>query len=122
MDVQGAIGCIPEEDAVALVQGVLHTGDAERVRSHAEECAACRAVVAALARMPTVRGAVPVDTGVPTLVAPEGTDPLAVAPTLPGEMIAGRYIIGEVIGAGAMGIVYLARDTSLSRMVALKRV
>src|SRR5215207_6621867 len=32
----------------------------------------------------------------------------------------GRYVVGRVLGAGAMGVVYLAHDPSLDRAVALK--
>ncbi len=39
-----------------------------------------------------------------------------------GEVIADKYVLGDVLGAGGMGIVYLASHTSLDRIVALKLV
>ncbi len=113
-------GCIADDDAVALVQGALHSDDAQRIRAHAEECTICRATVAALAKMPSVRRGASVATSASTLVAGDRGE--LVSPSVPGELIAGRYVVGEVIGAGGMGIIYLARDATLGRMVALKRV
>ena len=38
----------------------------------------------------------------------------------PGTMLANRYIVGEVVGAGGFGIVYKAWDTKLETIVAVK--
>ncbi|MCA8952790.1 MAG: serine/threonine protein kinase, partial [Planctomycetes bacterium] len=37
-----------------------------------------------------------------------------------GEQLQGRYVVDRRIGAGAMGVVYEARDTTLARTVAIK--
>jgi serine/threonine-protein kinase len=50
---------------------------------------------------------------------------LEVAPSsalAPHTLIDGRYVVERELGRGAMGIVYLARDTGLDRRVALKVV
>lgn len=38
----------------------------------------------------------------------------------PGDVLAGKYVLGECIGVGGMGTVFLAEDPSLARDIAIK--
>lgn len=59
-------------------------------------------------------------------VMPSPADPKAVDPkaTLtginPGEVLEGKYLVGRVIGSGAVGIVYEAKNVELDETVAIK--
>lgn len=44
------------------------------------------------------------------------------AAAVPGEIVLARYRLGQRLGAGGMGVVYLARDEHLEREVAVKRI
>ena len=47
-------------------------------------------------------------------------DPSFSAPVREGEVVAGKYIVGRLLGVGGMGVVFEGRDTGLERRVALK--
>jgi serine/threonine-protein kinase len=54
---------------------------------------------------------------------PEGASPASTAaPEGPEPQRLGRYILEREIGRGAMGIVYLGRDTAINRSVAIKAI
>ncbi|HSZ07961.1 MAG TPA: hypothetical protein VK794_05465, partial [Steroidobacteraceae bacterium] len=57
----------------------------------------------------------------PNLRAAPSTRPAA-APAVPDAERLGRYQLEREIGRGAMGIVYLGRDTAINRMVAIKAI
>jgi serine/threonine-protein kinase len=46
--------------------------------------------------------------------------PLEASPVLPGEVVAGRYVIEHVLGRGGTGVVVAARHLALHKRVALK--
>jgi hypothetical protein len=56
--------------------------------------------------------------GAPAAAASAGT----AAPPVPEEQRLGRYQLEREIGRGAMGVVYLGRDTAINRMVAIKAI
>lgn len=94
--------CPTDDQLSQLAAGAL-TGDGlDVLERHLDGCVACRQVVAAVSNgsMPAMR---PSD-----------------RPALrPGDRL-GRYEIERLIGAGGMGMLYLARDPQLNRRVALK--
>jgi tetratricopeptide (TPR) repeat protein/predicted Ser/Thr protein kinase len=97
----------PDEDLlVAMIERALPASAFAELEHHLDSCDRCREVVAAAAGNATWA----VGTPVPL------TDD---APALEGT-IDERYAIVRLIGRGGMGSVYLARDLTLDREVALK--
>lgn len=89
----------PDDAALAeLAQGTLDGADQDRVESHVSQCTSCRSLVAQLLR---------------------ALRPDEVAGPRKG-MVVGRYVVLEPVGAGALGEVFAAYDTTLERTVALK--
>ncbi len=76
------------------------------LEAHIDSCEACRKIVAAAVTADDLAEGTP---------APVFGDAV-----LPRGTIAGRYVIESLLGRGGMGAVYLARDPSLDREVALK--
>lgn len=84
----------PDEDAWAsFVAGAGSDGARAALEEHLDACGACRRLVSEL-----VRGA---------------------APDVPAPRL-GRYELLDLIGSGAMGLVYAAHDPDLDRRVAIK--
>ncbi len=100
-------GCLTDETLAHLLDGSADGDDLARITSHIDACDACRHVVAEAGRAVSARPE-----------ASAGRE--AEDDVLPRGARIGRYEVVQAIGAGAMGVVYRARDPELDRDVALK--
>src|SRR5512135_1830015 len=87
---------LDDATVLGLVEGRLPPDVIATVDEHLDACASCRDVVALVARG---RGSAPV--------------------LARGEVI-GKYVLGDLLGTGAMGRVYSAWEPELDRRVAIK--
>jgi eukaryotic-like serine/threonine-protein kinase len=117
--------CLDEETILAFCQGDLAPAARARAEEHVAACDECRTLVSAVARSsivapdraisndPAMAPTTPVGSGSPRLGP-------AASPVSPGDILAEKYVVEQVLGAGGMGIVVAARHTQLEQRVALK--
>jgi eukaryotic-like serine/threonine-protein kinase len=100
--------CPPESELAAFVRGQVTASQRRLLEQHLDGCRTCRR---AAVEMLTYAGGGP---------PPSPTAPRATADDLqPGDKV-GRHLVVGRIGAGGMGMVYAAYDTTLERKIALK--
>jgi hypothetical protein len=95
--------------------------DAERAKSKAVQAAPVKA--ASIPSPASIRAPAPISVPapIPAAATAAGKTDLATASGLDIQRL-GRYQLEREIGRGAMGIVYLGRDTAINRMVAIKAI
>jgi tetratricopeptide (TPR) repeat protein/tRNA A-37 threonylcarbamoyl transferase component Bud32 len=101
------LGCVDENTLIDLLEGRLPPERLAEVEDHVDGCRECRVFMAETARA----------------MAPEPAvagGPSASSDVLGRGSSIGRYIILDVVGMGAMGVVYSAYDPELDRKIALK--
>jgi serine/threonine protein kinase len=111
--------CLDENSVQGLAQGQLTAGT--EIAAHLESCTDCRKLVS-WALQPSASGAAD---ATPEVLGSQGggqPGPAASNENLPRGTAVGRYLLLERIGAGGMGVVYLAYDPDLDRRIAIKLI
>ncbi|MBX3209746.1 MAG: protein kinase [Labilithrix sp.] len=128
--------CLDEEAILSFCRGSMAAAERPRVEAHIAECDECRALVSAVARSslaprpaapsvalaadPAMAPTTPAQGGFGPSAAPRAASTPPRLPVREGDLLAGKYAVERVLGAGGMGVVVAARHTQLDQRFALK--
>ena len=124
-----AAPCLDPELALAYAVDQLGGVDRDEVERRIDHCPRCRSILAEAARelspprdATTTSSVATIDERPHYLRSTAPDDSLdATDPVAPGDRV-GRYLVQRTIGRGGMGVVSLARDPDLDRLVVIKLV
>jgi serine/threonine protein kinase len=104
------LACLDEGALAAFAEGIADDTARGRIEEHVAECGTCAVVLARVAA------------ALPSYVAGSNATggEIAVDQAVAQGTRVGRYVVEDLIGRGAMGTVYAARDPDLDRTIALK--
>ncbi|MEJ7598211.1 MAG: tetratricopeptide repeat protein [Kofleriaceae bacterium] len=99
--------CLDDDSVGAYLDGRLPVSESQRIEHHLDACDTCRKHVSFLAQLSR------------SVISGDTSEPDAPILTRAGSRI-GRFVVERVLGAGGMGVVFLAHDPELDRKVAIK--
>ncbi len=96
-----------------VLDGIVPLDEASAIGRHLQQCVRCRALV------DTLSAASGMEVSAATVTRTLATPAPGMAPLAPGTVV-DHFVVERLVGRGGMGEVYLARDDTLGRPVALK--